>query len=351
REKANKYFDPFEEVVARVEDVVFMGEALGADLSNVYLLFAGGCHQWGLFTQGEKGIPTRILPPGEEVLMEFSKSDGGPRKDGLEVRCADKDTTMASKGGVFGRRRANPDAVDAEPLKDALSVVDRKNQCYCAAEEKKRETICILSIANDGSCERDTGNNIRINSLFTLCPVHANNINGEPDTSKKDKGICFEGAGSVDKDTISRRAGAIAREMYTQYNRLEIVTKQIRTMVQKAVLVAHDEAAGQAGGASMDRYTMCLGGDRVSSLECLINETSTLIQQVSGGTRPDTAMIEKCKVLMDRASAPKEDVQKCGTNPQTMVQGLAKLQSSLQDKVANEKRLDAAAGATRILAQ
>ncbi|MDR0449631.1 MAG: hypothetical protein LBG89_04220, partial [Rickettsiales bacterium] len=39
REKANKYFDPFEEVVARVEDVVFMGEALGADLSNVYLLF------------------------------------------------------------------------------------------------------------------------------------------------------------------------------------------------------------------------------------------------------------------------------------------------------------------------
>lgn len=373
REKTNRFFHPFDEAIDRIMDVVDMGMALGADMNNIYMLLEGACSRWGLYmamdscpsgqtvtahglcmTQPDKTnihgrITNRLIRPinsGEEVFAEFaipaSEKNGLQRRnDNMVVGCMSESATSR---GMFGRRRARADAIDIEPLRHALSLVDRNNACHCAGKEEDSRNICI------GGIDIETGRCVRnnINVRFAMCPVHANNRT-EADEGMKNVGICFSQGTEPDKELIVRRASAITGEMFRQYNQLEIIAKQIRTMTHAAVLTAASEQAGaSAGGSAVNAHTICNEADQLDNLNCLVRETGNLLAQVSSAARPERAMIDMCNALVNRqpsSIAIKVPTTICGASGRTMTEGLVNLQDGFRNAAETLRNNRAIAGA------
>ncbi|MCL2338734.1 MAG: hypothetical protein FWC51_02145 [Proteobacteria bacterium] len=49
KSKANKFFDPYIETLAAVQDAVIQAQALGVDLTDIYMMLNNSCNSWGKF--------------------------------------------------------------------------------------------------------------------------------------------------------------------------------------------------------------------------------------------------------------------------------------------------------------
>ncbi|MDR0319317.1 MAG: hypothetical protein LBH81_01085 [Rickettsiales bacterium] len=349
REKANKFFQPFDEVIDRIYDVISMGQALGADVNNVYMLLESSCERWGLYTNTnfkpnttnvpKQGDLIRILNSGEEVLNEFSQ--GQQRSDGLMVACASKSAT--SNVGMIARRRANATAIDTEPLRQALAAMDRREMnasksmvwVHPCCGSSTVKTVCKEKWGDtdknnpgDGSCKE-------VNPEFTICPVHA--LNGPMCSS----GVQTLSLTAPDAELLARRASNITREMFQQFNRLDIIAKQIRTIVQQAVLNHQNQQAAEAAnpGANAIDSALCMSaGGTLEVLKCLGNEVAQLISEVQSASTVSNFR-KRCDNLYARvknetslyAKNQNKNIKQCGTDKASMQESLYSFRNALTE--------------------
>lgn len=342
REKANQFFQPFDDAIDSIFNAVSYAEALGVDMSNVYMFMEGSCNQWGLYrdcgTQAARSTyyspqkckngnldegPIRLLGSGEQVYMEFSM--GTKRDDGLFVACASQN---AVRQGAFARRRASAAEIDPEPLRIALSVVDNRNSTL---------NLCCSSAGSNGPIfprNTDIDNMVleKANTNYLLCPIHQNNRN---ESSSTNSGVCSSYI--PDKELITRRATNITKEMNSQYTKLETIANQIKTMTQKATLTHDQQVAEEAGGGASSissAASMCISSmDTYDMILCMLGEANGLIQNASGTISAD--MLAKCKVLSDFARAT-NPVSSLSNNVQA-TKSLADAKGRLPDKCSNSR--------------
>ncbi|MDR1337952.1 MAG: hypothetical protein LBJ73_02900 [Rickettsiales bacterium] len=49
KERANKFFDPYETVLDEVYDALIMAQSLGVDITDIYMMLNGSCNVWGKY--------------------------------------------------------------------------------------------------------------------------------------------------------------------------------------------------------------------------------------------------------------------------------------------------------------
>jgi hypothetical protein len=415
KELSDQFFQPFDEVGDRIMDVIDTGFALGADLNNVYMLLESACSRWGLYRaektcsssvgghngagglcyekqantagspKGNRGrILNQLIKPlngTDEIMAEFaapSAPGGGMRADGFVVGCMSDSATSA---GFFGRRKANAGAIDIEPLRQALAEVDRKENIGTTGSNLQWITpgcvgslgkisakggsttganrICLNKTDDEGMCT--AGTNAVFNIDFILSSVHGLNSSGSCLLSGG--GISLQ---QVDKDLIHRRASNITKEMYSQYNKLNIIAKQVKTMVQQSVLnhqkeeaegIASPNGQNSAQQRRAEAALLCLQGNTEEVYNCLIGEIGSLIANISPMARADQDSIEKCKALIGKANATlgggkdaNSNVKEsdCNNVVSNMLNKMTTLQSTIRgalEKVVNESNRAKAGGA------
>jgi chemotaxis protein histidine kinase CheA len=70
KQKANAFFDPFETVQDEVYDALLQAQALGVDISDIYMMLSSSCNVWGqyLCDDGQSLRYTERNAPGEEFI-------------------------------------------------------------------------------------------------------------------------------------------------------------------------------------------------------------------------------------------------------------------------------------------
>ena len=72
KDKANKFFDPYEAVLDELYDALILAQSLGVDITDIYMMLNGSCNVWGKYmcetcTDGE----TEPLPDGKYLTCEY----------------------------------------------------------------------------------------------------------------------------------------------------------------------------------------------------------------------------------------------------------------------------------------
>jgi len=61
--KANAFFEPYDEVLDEVYDALIMAQALGVDITDIYMMLNGSCHVWGKYACASGQQVRYVLSP------------------------------------------------------------------------------------------------------------------------------------------------------------------------------------------------------------------------------------------------------------------------------------------------
>ncbi len=217
KDKANKFFDPYENVLDELYDALILAQSLGVDITDIYMMLNGSCNVWGKYMcdtcrpdnenklpdgcewdnttrrgyyqiayedyQGNRRVASQqphctllnMLNNQEEVQQNWLYMDAGS-SGGIRVACA-SDAIDNSK--LFKNRKKQA-SIDVETLKriinqDAPNVVkdpeDAKKWCRVNDEEiigKLRTMTQRRRLPDSGLC-------VDINNLDKQFSVPGNN--------------------------------------------------------------------------------------------------------------------------------------------------------------------------------
>ena len=296
KQKAEAFFDPYENVLDEMYDALILAQSVGVDINDIYMMLNGSCNVWGKYLC-EKGQDLRYTStnckkdensvyksqPGEgsiigEQKCEIGKiippSDGGCQPLGMinseeEVRYnwlnEEEDSRIRvgcmseilDSTGLFKSRKKQA-SIDIETLQriitqDAPSSAKGKDAYkYCAVTDTDADALEVLEKAaelkqfsGNSICSNDVAstswsdceNNIYVRPYLALCSTHAYNIGLDKNPDK-----------SADKEkmenVIGLKATVMAQQMYKQYEYLETMVKRFRTQLEKAVLKTKLQVAG-----------------------------------------------------------------------------------------------------------
>lgn len=74
RQKANKFFDPYEEVLSQVYDALQQAMALGVDVTDIIMMLENSCQIWGMY-MCQPGVTTLWVKRGTEEVCFPDGSD------------------------------------------------------------------------------------------------------------------------------------------------------------------------------------------------------------------------------------------------------------------------------------
>jgi hypothetical protein len=334
KDKVNKYFQPFEDTVDVMYDSIGDAQALGIDMTNVYMLLEGACSRWGYYQCPEKvdsttkqcpvlgtdtnviwGNPVSVMSNNSEALQSMMD---GQNNMNLVLRCASQMGKLAGGSGMLARRAkaGNGTELDIEPLRYALSLETFKgSNTYvkpgCNADVTNN-SVCVDGVDDSGICADTTKGGYKgVNPKFILDKIHMNNSSSKGSCSESKDTDCSNAitetmcSETPDKELISRRASNITKEMQKQYGYLEGLAKQIRTMIQKQAMdtdkQANEEAASNSA-TTKDYSSLC--SDQIiagvaETANCLISEVQSLISTIRGASGAYTQR-KNCENLIGR---------------------------------------------------
>ncbi len=123
-----------------------------------------------------------------------------------------------------------------------------------------------------------------INPYFGICDTHVYNIGGPENPTNSD---------DIEKmqQVIAVKTTVLSQQMYKQYEYLAATLRRLKTQLEKSVLNAELEMLGANSDKSSNsvygknsNYSECSTGDQNSSLWCLRQNYSALLNQVNNGT-------------------------------------------------------------------
>lgn len=347
KQKANEFFSPYDNVLDEVYDALIQAQALGVDITDIYMMLNGSCNVWGKYmcetcTAGDTSAAgskcddgywtvakddtngkikskqdkcqlMKMLTNNEEVQqnwMDMGKGDSG----GIRVACA-SDSIESSMLFKSRKKQSNIDisilqmwlAQDSRLMPVTGSKKYQYDIKYCpsAGNVSNTETflstwtttkkipdtkICAKSDA-DGNIgtgtETCTEDSVYINPELALCSTHIHNIG---QTTNDDL--------TNNKDQLNRilalKTTLIAQQMKKQYDFLETTIKRLQIQLQKSILTSKMEAAGAASDAAESLATNkefqdCQFKDKAGTINC-VRSNASAIQSMLGSNKNTSAM-------------------------------------------------------------
>ena len=305
KDKANDFFDPYENVLDETYDALIMAQALGLDISYNYMLLNNSCNAWGKYLcntcspngsekiDAEGNIPSwcndgyytvakekssngsykvagsqphctfmQLLNSRSDIQMNWLDMDAGS-SGGIRVACA---SDVLDNSMLF-RSRKKQSNIDIETLQriieqDSPNYLDTKKETanpaltkYCATTDttdlKKRTTlktlpdkVCVSGLdgaKTAGTCDKYDF----VNPDYALCTTAAYNVGmkSNPDNQSDREQM---------NQVVALKTTVIAQQMKKQYDYLEATIKRLKTQLEKAVLTTNMQVAGAA--ANEDSY-------------------------------------------------------------------------------------------------
>lgn len=85
RDKANRFFEPYDEVLDQVYDAAIMSMTLGVDITDIYMMLSGGCNVWGMYLCA----PGQIMRHTAETCKCDQTYGGCKTPDGKQCKIGD----------------------------------------------------------------------------------------------------------------------------------------------------------------------------------------------------------------------------------------------------------------------
>lgn len=295
KEKANGFFEPYEDSLDEVYDALIMAQSLGVDITDIYMMLNGSCNVWGKYlcepckagdkdcnnnfydvkkdpqTDGSFKVSAaqphcqllQMLTNQQEVQQNWLDMDTGS-SGGIRVACA----SDAIDNSALFRNRKKKATIDVDVLQRIISQdapisnnSDLWLYCYLNDNDSEKlqkavslkklpNPVCVKDVSepvkesNSTGCdEANADNNLYINPLVSICTVHAYNIGS---TSNPEDKTVKQNMNTV----IALKTTIITQQMKKQYDYLETTIKRLRTQLEKAILTNKMEAAGAESSES-----------------------------------------------------------------------------------------------------
>jgi hypothetical protein len=124
KQKANAFFGPYEDAVSELYDALITAQALGADISDTYMLLSDGCNSWGEYLCERTG-GTNENP----IYADIKNPDGSPNpKCRINRILADRqqvmDVMLDNDEGASGRRRV---ACASDNMGGIFNILSKRN--------------------------------------------------------------------------------------------------------------------------------------------------------------------------------------------------------------------------------
>lgn len=176
KQKANEFFDPYENVLDEVYDALILAQSLGVDITDIYMMLNGSCNVWGKYmcetcnrgdkncdydtntgrgyyqidyttdNQGNRRVNPKqshctllnMLTNQEDVQQNWLDMDAGS-SGGIRVACA----SDAIENSALFRNRKKQATIDIETLQrmidqDATSSAKPENAMkFCAISDRE----------------------------------------------------------------------------------------------------------------------------------------------------------------------------------------------------------------------
>ncbi len=378
KEKAGAFFDPYNTVLDEVYDALIQAQALGVDITDIYMMLNGSCNVWGKYlceveTAGTTSKTTKYyelqkecprnncrdnsttakclnscnenlkissVQPHCQLLQMLSNQDDVQQNwldmdrgssGGIRVACA-SDALDNSK--LFAKRKKQS-GIDSETLQ--LWIEQEAQVSYTGNKAKDDTSFCFgnadggdltllqqwatkksvpsnkmcVNLDNDGkiksnkdavSCTDDETTSQAINPKLALCSIHIYN------TGDKNKNPDNQSEKETMNNVIALKTTLIAQQMKKQYDFLDVTVKRFQTQLQKAVLVAQNEAAGASSGNGSSSsgtdnggITDCRFKDQAGTIYCVRDNLSKMNTMVSSRKWGD--LKKAVKVTVDSVDA------------------------------------------------
>lgn len=338
KDKANDFFEPYENVLDETYDALITAQALGVDISDIYMLLNNSCNQWGKYLcepcsakspdqdqcdsgyynvkkDGSKVAGSQphctfmqLLTSRDDIQLNWLDMDAGS-SGGVRVACA---SDVLDNSMLFKSRKKQTN-IDIEVLQriieqDSPNYLNTKNNetanpaltKYCAITDTRNlEKIITLKTLPDKVCIKDIDSTKPIsgscteydfvNPEYALCTTAAYNIGA--DTNPSDPADQEQM-----KQVVALKSTIIAQQMKKQYDYLETTVKRLKTQLEKSVLTTNMQVAGassESGSGSSkssdknvilsDAENCKLKTSTTSTMECLQNNIRAIRYAISNG--------------------------------------------------------------------
>lgn len=352
KQKAMGFFDPYNDVLDELYDALITAQAVGVDITDIYMMLNGSCNVWGEYlcsdtekykynenncgsdnrskptitTRGGAAcveghvigaednpacILNRTLADMEEVQNTWLDAEEG-NSGTIRIGCA----SSALENSAFFRNRKKQASVDIEILEriieqDAPSTAKNETLSYCHLGENDRDTLekytslkklpeNVCAEKSNGTLTASTcgnGDVLYINPTLALCSVHAYNIGMPKNPETEDQR-------SKMRDVIALKTTLMTQQVNKQYEYLESMIRRFKTQLEKAILETRLEKSGASTGNSgnstslknNDKYIVLAGTQNCmkmstvdASLSCLQSNVRIAMDAVSAGNVRDAA--------------------------------------------------------------
>jgi len=217
KNKANKFFDPYEVVLDELYDALILAQSLGVDITDIYMMLNGSCNVWGKYMcdtcrpdnnnklpdgcewydsakrgyyqivyedyQGNRRVKSQqphctllnMLNSQEEVKQNWLDMDAGS-SGGIRVACA----SDAIDNSTLFKNRKKQASIDIETLKriinqDAPNIIKDSSEAIKWCQVTDKEKINKLRTMVQRRRLPDTGLCVTINELDKQLSVAGNN--------------------------------------------------------------------------------------------------------------------------------------------------------------------------------
>ncbi len=352
KQKAMGFFDPYNDVLDELYDALITAQAVGVDITDIYMMLNGSCNVWGEYLCSDLKTPTynedncgsdgrskptattrggaacvenhvigvednpacilnRTLADMEEVQNTWLDAEAGASGT-IRIGCA----SSALENSAFFRNRKKQASVDIEILEriieqDAPSSAEKEKSSYCYVNDDDRDTLekyTSLKKLPEKVCAENKNNKLTasncededvlyINPTLALCSVHAYNIGIDKNPETEDQR-------SKMRDVIALKTTLMTQQVNKQYEYLESMIRRFKTQLEKAILETRLEKSGASTGNSgnstslknNDKYIVLAGTQNCmkmstvdASLSCLQSNVRIAMDAVSAGNVRDAA--------------------------------------------------------------
>ena len=353
KQKAMGFFDPYNDVLDELYDALITAQAVGVDITDIYMMLNGSCNVWGEYlcsdtekykynenncdsdnrskptitTRGGAAcvqghvigaednpacILNRTLADMEEVQNTWLDAETGASGT-IRIGCA----SSALENSAFFRNRKKQASVDIEILEriieqDAPSSAEKEKSSYCYVNDDDKDTLekyTSLKKLPENVCAKKSDNKLTasnckdeddlyINPTLALCSVHAYNIGMDKKNPET------EDQRSKMRDVIALKTTLMTQQVNKQYEYLESMIRRFKTQLEKAILETRLEKSGASTGNSgnstslknNDKYIVLAGTQNCmkmstvdASLSCLQSNVRIAMDAVSAGNVRDAA--------------------------------------------------------------
>lgn len=337
KRKALGFFETYDGVLDSLEDSLSTAMAAGVDITEIYMMLNNTCSQWGTFLCNDPGA-NPILYCNENNVPDFNSAHGcvtsptgtykiqfrnpncnqtgiyrndqrsevqqnfiiSMEEDQSRVRmaCLGSGTDVIQSGLLGGRRRAQKKNTDFDMY--ALEIILRQDEDRvfqenadaitrnCKAEDKivdleaqirNKSYKDLLGSFSDNTFSASSDDDEWANPMYAMCSTHAYNMGVTTNDQIERKKM---------EETIALKATVIVQQLKKENDFLASTVKQMKTLLQRSVMVAQAEASGassssQSAAGPVAGQIDCRFRPAADVVVCVRNNLSGLQQLAQGG--------------------------------------------------------------------